>query len=60
MSAHREARAALDAAQARLTLEQLTARQKAGAARRRMIEAAGGTYRLALRRADGTDAVERR
>jgi len=25
-----------------------------------MVEVAGGTYRLALRRADGSDAVERR
>jgi hypothetical protein len=60
MTEQREARAALDAAEARLTVEQRAARRKAGAPRKKWIEQGGGTYRAALRRADGTDAVERR
>lgn len=56
----RAALAALDAADTELTPEERERRRRASDARRARIEAAGGTYRAALRRADVSDSVKRR
>jgi hypothetical protein len=55
----RAAFAAMDIAEAELTPEERERRRRAGEERRKAVQAAG-TYRLSLRSADGSDAVERR
>jgi hypothetical protein len=56
---YRAAFEAMEAADADLSPEERDRRRRAGEARRAAVEAAG-TYRLSLRSADGSDAVERR